>query len=153
MATIERKLEIDVPVRTAYDQWTQFEDFPRFMEGVKSVRQLDERRLAWTAEVMGRELSWTAEIVDQVPDRSISWRSTSGPQNQGTVSFRELAPDRTEVSLKLEYEPEGAAETTAAALGLVGVRVSGDLDRFKKFIESRGQPTGAWRGEIHGGQH
>jgi len=150
MATIERKIEIDVPVRTAYDQWTQFEDFPRFMEGVKSVRQLDERRLAWTAEVLGRELSWTAEIVTQVPDQTISWRSTSGAQNMGTVSFRALSADRTEVTLKLEYEPEGAAENTAAALGLVGVRVSGDLDRFKKFIEERGAPTGAWRGEIHG---
>lgn len=152
MHTIEETIEIDVPIRTAYDQWTQFEQFPNFMEGVKEVRQLDDRRLTWRAEVAGKEVTWNSEIVYQIPDERISWRSTSGPSQHGTVSFMRLGDTKTKLMLRLEYEPEGAAETAGSALGLVTARVKGDLKRFKQFIEERGVATGQWRGAIHGGQ-
>lgn len=152
MHAIEESLEIEVSVRTAYDQWTQFEQFPNFMEGIKEVLQLDDRRLAWRAEVMGKAVSWNAEITEQVPDQRISWRSTTGPINNGTILFMPLGDMQTKLTLRLEFEPGGAAETAGSALGLVTVRVKGDLKRFKKFIEERGVATGRWRGEIHGGQ-
>jgi uncharacterized membrane protein len=152
MHTIEEHIEIDVPIRTAYDQWTQFEDFPAFMEGVKEVRQLDDRRLAWKAEIMGKEVSWNAEITQQQPDDRISWRSTSGPAQNGTVTFLPKGDDKTVVNLRIDFEPEGAMETTGTALGVVTARVKGDLRRFKDFIEKRGVATGRWRGEIHGGE-
>ncbi len=152
MATIEKTVEVDVPVRTAYDQWTQFEEFPHFMEGVKAVRQLDDKRLEWHAEVLGKDVTWNAEITQQIPDERITWKSTSGAWNAGAVSFTPLSVSRTKVSLVLEYEPEGVAENAASALGLVSARVDGDLKRFKKFIEERGLATGQWRGEIHGQQ-
>jgi uncharacterized membrane protein len=152
MHTIEESIEVDVPIRTAYDQWTQFEQFPNFMEGVREVRQIDDRRLAWRAEIMGKEVSWNAEITYQIPDDRISWRSTSGPMNNGTITFTRIGDMKTKLTLRLEFEPEGAAETTASALGIVTARVRGDLKRFKKFIEERGVATGRWRGEIHGGQ-
>jgi uncharacterized membrane protein len=122
------------------------------MEGVKEVRQLDDRRLAWRAEILGKEVSWNAEITYQIPDDRISWRSTSGPTNDGTITFSRTDDVKTRVTLRLEFEPEGAAETTASALGLVRARIHGDLKRFKKFIEERGVATGRWRGEIHGGR-
>jgi uncharacterized membrane protein len=150
MASIEKSIEVDVPVRTAYNQWTQFEEFPRFMEGVKEVRQLDDKRLHWRAEVLGKELEWLAEITQQIPDQRITWRSTSGAKNAGAVAFEALGPERTRVTLRIEYEPEGAAESAGSALGLVSARIEGDLKRFKKFIEERGRETGQWRGEIHG---
>jgi len=150
MSSIEKSTEVDVPVRTAYNQWTQFEEFPRFMEGVKEVRQLDPKRLHWRAEIGGKEIEWTSEITQQLPDERITWRSTSGAYNAGAVSFEPLGPSRTRITLRIEYEPEGAVETTGSALGLVSARVSGDLARFKEFIENRGVETGQWRGEIHG---
>jgi uncharacterized membrane protein len=153
MARIEKSIDLAVPVRTVYNQWTQFEDFPRFMEGVKSVHQLDDKRLDWKAEVAGKDLAWTAEIVEQVPDRRIAWRSTSGAKNAGTVSFAPSADGRgTRVTLALEYEPEGGTEKVGSALGVVSARVEGDLRRFEKFIEARGRETGGWRGEIRGGE-
>lgn len=150
MANLEKSIEVDVPVRTAYDQWTQFEDFPQFMEGVKAVRQLDDKRLEWHAEVLGKDVSWDAEIVQQIPDQRITWKATSGAWNAGAVTFTPLSPTRTKVSLLIDYEPTGVAENAASALGFVGGRVKGDLERFKKFIEDRGIATGQWRGEIHG---
>jgi uncharacterized membrane protein len=144
----EKSIDVKVPIRVAYNQWTQFEAFPRFMEGIKEVRQLDDKRLAWRAEIAGKQVEWTATIVDQVPDQIISWRSTGGPHNTGTVTFASLDPDQTHITLRLEYEPEGAAETIASAVGVVGARIHGDLERFKDFIESRGRATGSWRGEI-----
>ena len=152
MAHIEESIEVDVPVSTAYNQWTQFEDFPRFMEGVKEVRQLDDKRLIWRAEIAGKDVEWTAEITQQERDRRIGWRSTSGAANAGSVTFEPLGSNRTKATLRLEYEPEGAAEKTGAALGLVKARVHGDLERFKDFIEDRGRETGAWRGEIRRGE-
>ena len=150
MPSIEKNTEVDVPVRTAYNQWTQFEEFPRFMEGVKEVRQLDPKRLHWRAEIGGKEVEWTSEITQQLPDERITWRSTSGAKNGGTITFVPQGAAKTKVQLCIEYEPEGAAESTASAIGLVSQRVAGDLARFKDFIEKRGRATGEWRGEIHG---
>jgi len=150
MTTIEKTIEVSVPVRTAYNQWTQFEQFPRFMEGVKEVQQLDDKHLRWRAEIAGKEVEWTSEITQQVPDQRIGWRSTSGAQNAGSVSFLALADNRTQLTLHMVIDPEGAAQSTGSALGLVGARIEGDLKRFKDFIEKRGQETGEWRGEIHG---
>jgi uncharacterized membrane protein len=152
MARIERSIEVDVPVRTAYNQWTQFEEFPQFMEGIKHVRQLDDRRLSWHAEVMGRDETWEAEITDQVPDERIAWRSLSGARNDGMVTFAPLGPERTRVMLTIDYTPEDAVEKAGSALGVVTARVDGDLRRFKEFIERRGVETGAWRGEIREGE-
>jgi uncharacterized membrane protein len=150
MARVEQEIEVDVPLNVAYDQWTQFEAFPSFLDGVKRVAQLDDKRLAWEAEVGGFVREWTAEIVDQTPDTRIAWRSTSGERNDGAVLFRSLAPDRTAIQLTVDFEPEGPIEEVGTALGMVDRRVRGDLERFKAFIEQRGEPTGAWRGEIHG---
>lgn len=151
MSTIEQSIEVDVPAKTAYNQWTQFEEFPKFMEGVKEVRQLDDKRLHWRAEIAGKEKEWDAEITEQVPDQRIAWRSRSGAANGGVVTFHVLSPTRSKVMLQLEYDPETFLEKTGDALGMVSLRVSGDLDRFKDFIESRGRETGAWRGEIQQG--
>lgn len=150
MEVIEKSIEVKVPVNTAYNQWTQFEEFPHFMEGVKEVHQEGDKTLHWRAEIGGREKEWDAEIFEQVPDQRIAWRSTSGAKNSGMVNFAYLGPDRTLVSLRLSYEPEGAVEKVGDALGLVGTRIVGDLNRFKEFIEKRGEPTGGWRGEISG---
>ncbi len=152
MASLERTIEVGVPVRTAYNQWTQFEEFPRFMEGVKEIRQLDAKRLHWKATLGGKDVERTAEITQQIPDERITWRSTSGAKNAGSIAFRSLSPGRTLLTLRLEYEPEGAAEAAGSALGMVSARIDGDLARFKKFIEARGRETGQWRGEIHGQQ-
>ena len=151
MATIEKSIDVQVPVSAAYNQWTQFESFPQFMEGVKEVKQLDDTHLRWRAEIGAKEKEWTAEIIEQLPDERISWRSTSGARNDGTVMFRALDSGRTRIVLRLDYEPEGAVENAGSALGVVAGRVEGDLKRFREFIESRGVPTGAWRGEVEGG--
>ncbi|RPH82079.1 MAG: SRPBCC family protein [Candidatus Rokuibacteriota bacterium] len=148
MATIEKSIEVDVPVRTAYNQWTQFETFPQFMEGVREVRQLDDKTLGWRAEIGGKDEEWIAEITEQVPDQRIAWRARSGKRNAGVVTFHRIADHRTRIMLQLDYEPEGAVENIGDALGVVSRRVEGDLQRFKEFIESRGRETGAWRGEI-----
>jgi uncharacterized membrane protein len=151
MESIEKSVEVDAPLSAVYNQWTQFEEFPRFMEGVKRVHQVDDKRLHWHAEIAGKDKEWTAEIYRQEPDRAIAWRSTSGAQNGGEVQFTSAGGDRTRVTLKMSYEPEGIVENVGDALGMVSMRVQGDLDRFKKFIEERGRETGGWRGEIRGG--
>jgi len=148
MSTIESSIEVEVPARTAYNQWTQFESFPAFMEGVESVEQIDDRRLHWRATVGGRQLEWNATITEQVPDKRIAWRSSAGAENAGVVDFHRLADERCRVNLRIDYEPEGAVETAGDAVGAVKRRVEGDLERFKDFIERRGAETGAWRGEI-----
>jgi uncharacterized membrane protein len=146
----EESIEVDVPVRTAYNQWTQFEEFPKFMDAVQEVVQLDDKHLLWNVKIAGRELQWHSEISDQTPDERIAWRSTNGPDHGGAVLFEPLGPDRTRVTVRLQYEPQGLAENVASALGIVSGRVEDDLENFKKFIESRGVESGAWRGEIHG---
>jgi uncharacterized membrane protein len=151
MSTIEKQIEVQVPVSTAFNQWTQFESFPRFMDGVESVQQLDDKRLHWKAKIAGKEKEWDAEIVEQVPDQKISWRSTSGATNNGTVTFQG-ENGKTRVTLSMEVEPEGVVENVGDALGVDNRRVEKDLERFKEFVEQRGQETGAWRGEINAGQ-
>jgi uncharacterized membrane protein len=148
MSTIEESVELDVPVRTAYNQWTQFEDFPRFMEGVETVQQLDDTHLHWVAEIAGVRREWDAEITEQLPDDRIAWRSTDGTGNAGVVTFHHLDTSRSKVMLQLEFEPEGFAETVGDALGFVRRRAAGDLERFKGLIEERGRESGAWRGAV-----
>ena len=150
MATIEESIDVDVPIRTVYNQWTQFEEFPRFMNGVQEVRQLDDRRLHWRAEVGGVDKEWNAEITEQLPDQRIAWRSTSGARNAGVVTFHHITDNTTRVMLQLDYDPEGVVENVGDAVGAVGMRVRGDLARFKEFIEARQRETGAWRGTIEG---
>ena len=151
MARIEESIDVDVPVRTAYNQWTQFEEFPRFMEGVDEVVQLDDTTLRWTAEIAGQKKTWKADIIEQIPDAKVSWRSVEGAENAGTVKFESLGADRTRVTLLMEVDPEGPLENLGTALGFLERRVKGDLERFKEFIESRGQESGAWRGSVRGG--
>src|SRR5687767_2926645 len=151
MSNIEKSIDVDVPVRTAYNQWTQFEEFPRFMEGVREVTQLDDKRLRWRAEVVGKDKEWTAEITEQHPDERIAWKSTSGARNAGVVTFHRLSDVKTRIMLQLEYDPEGVIENVGDAVGMMSSRVKGDLERFKEFIETRGRETGAWRGDIEAG--
>jgi len=148
MSIVEKSIDVDVPISAAYNQWTQFEEFPRFMEGVKAVRQIDDQHLHWRADVGGKEVEWDAVIIEQLLERHIAWRSISGAKNAGTVSFEPIDAGRTRIMLRMEYEPRGAAETVGDWVGVLSSRVEGDLRRFKEFIESRGVETGAWRGEV-----
>jgi uncharacterized membrane protein len=143
------EIEVEVPVTTAYNQWTQFEEFPQFMEGVDEVRQLDDTLLHWAATVAGKRAEWDARIVEQEPDRRISWESTDGRRTRGTVTFEESGPGRTTIHLTMSYVAEGALERAGSAAGLDERRIHGDLERFKELIEGRGVESGAWRGEIH----
>jgi uncharacterized protein (TIGR02271 family) len=152
MSSIERSIEVDVPVSTAYNQWTMFEEFPKFMQGVEEVRQLDDKRMHWRAEIGFKDKEWDAEVVEQVPDRLIAWQSVTGAPNGGVVTFQPISADRTNVTLRIDYEPQGFLESIGDSLGFVSSRVDGDLRRFKEYIESRGAESGGWRGEIHGGQ-
>jgi uncharacterized membrane protein len=152
MSSVEESVEVQVPVRTAYDQWTQFEEFPRFMEGVESVRQIDDTHLHWKAEIAGTTREWDAEITEQRPDERVAWRSTSGTTNAGVVTFHRLDDARTKVMLQVDMEPEGFVETAGDKLGFVKRRAIGDLERFKDFIEARGTETGAWRGTVDHGR-
>ncbi len=148
MSNVEQSIDVKVPVQVAYNQWTQFEEFPKFMDAVDVVRQVDDTHLHWVARVAGRRKEWDAEITEQTPDQRIAWSSTSGARNAGVVTFHRIDNDTTRVMLQLDVEPDGAIETVGAAVGLLEREVAGDLDRFKEFIESRGQETGAWRGEV-----
>lgn|SRR5487761_1339468 len=147
-ASIEKTIDVNVPVHTAYNQWTQFETFPEFMEGVAEVRQLSDTRLHWKATIAGREKEWDAEITEQTPDQRIAWKAVDGAPNAGVVSFHRISEAQTRVSLQLEAEPEGIVEEVGDKLGVFGHRVDGDLKRFKEFVEARGTETGAWRGEV-----
>jgi uncharacterized membrane protein len=151
MSRIIESIEVDVPVRVAYDQWTQFESFPQFMEGVERVVQLDDKTLEWTASIAGVTKHWRAEIVEQQPDKVVSWRATEGARNDGAVRFDPLGPDKSRLTLQLDIEPEGLIEKVGDAVGIVDRRVRGDLERFREFIEGRGQSTGEWRGRVEGG--
>jgi uncharacterized membrane protein len=152
MNIVTKSIAVRAPLRTVYNQWTQFEDFPRFMENIRAVQQIDDTTLQWTAEIGGKDVSWTAKITDQLPDQVIAWQSTSGRTNNGRVTFQPQGMDSTLVQVQMEYDPEGALESIGDALGMVDRRVEGDLERFKQFIESRGAETGAWRGEVRAGQ-
>jgi uncharacterized membrane protein len=151
MDTITRSIEVDVPLQVAYDQWTQFEDFPRFMGGVESIQQLSDTRTHWNTKIAGVSREFDAEILVQQPDQGVSWRSVDGPTHAGRVTFSPLAENRTEVTLAMDWEPEGALEKAGDALGIVEGQVKKDLESFKKFIEERGTATGAWRGQVDSG--
>ena len=148
MSVVEKSIELNVPVNTAYNQWTQFEEFPRFMEGVEQVQQIDDKHLHWKASIGGKQEEWDAEITEQIPDQKIAWMSQGGAKNAGLLTFSSLANNKSKINLRVEYEPQGIIEKTGDAVGVVSGRVEGDLKRFKDFIESRGQETGAWRGKV-----
>jgi uncharacterized membrane protein len=152
VASITESIDVDVPVATAYNQWTQFEDFPRFMEGVESVSQLDDTRLRWVAEIGGKRHEWTAEITEQKPDDRVAWRALEGHGNAGVVTFHRRSDNQTRITAQIEHEAEGLMESLGSALGADSRRVKGDLQRFKELVESRGVATGAWRGEVEGGE-
>jgi uncharacterized membrane protein len=152
LSSVTETIDVNVPVSTAYNQWTQFEDFPKFMAGVHEVRQLDDTHLRWRADVGGKEERWDSEITEQVPDRMIAWRSTSGAPNEGRVRFERISDDRTRIELRIDYQPRGMVEQLGDAVGAVSMRAKGNLERFKQFLESRGGETGAWRGRVSQGQ-
>ena len=147
-STVEESIDVNVPVSTAYNQWTQFEEFPSFMDSVHEVRQLDPTHLHWRADVAGKEKEWNAEITEQIPDKRIAWRSTSGVRNGGVVTFHKLDDTTTRVMLQMQYTPEGAVERIGDALGAVRMEARRNLERFKEMIEARGKETGAWRGAV-----
>lgn len=148
MPSIEKSVEVDVPVATAYNQWTQFEEFPSFMHGVEEVKQLDDTHLHWVASIGGHTEEWDAEITEQTPDQRIAWKATNGKENAGVVTFHRLDENRTKIMLQLDWESEGMVEALGAMLGQDDRQVKGDLERFKELIEKRGAESGAWRGEV-----
>jgi len=148
MSKVEESIELEVPVQTAYNQWTQFEEFPQFMEAVDEVRQLDDRHLHWRVTVAGKTEEFDAEVTEQVPDTRIAWKSTSGRENAGAVDFHPLADDRCQIMVSMDAEPDGAIEKVADAAGVGRRQVRADLERFKELIEKRGGETGAWRGSV-----
>ena len=148
METIEKYIDVNEPIQTVYNQWTQFEDFPRFMEGIEKVTQFDDTHLHWVANIGGKNLEWDATISEQIPDKRIVWYSDRGAVHSGMVSFNPVGPEITRVTLRIDYEPEGFVEGTGDKFGFVSRRVEGDLKRFKEFIESRGAETGTWRGAV-----
>jgi uncharacterized membrane protein len=150
--SIDASIEVNAPVSTAYNQWTQFEDFPLFMEGVDHVQQLDDTRLHWVATIAGKRAEWDAKILEQHPDRQISWISEDGKKTRGTVTFEPRGESKTLVRLSMSYQAEGPAEALGSAAGLDTRRVQGDLQRLKELIESRGVESGAWRGEVSAGE-
>jgi uncharacterized membrane protein len=147
MASIEQSIEVQAPLRAVYDQWTQFEEFPEFMEGVAEVRQLDDTHLHWIAEIGGSRHEWDAEITEQKPDERVAWKNTDGKENAGVVTFHRLSEDSTKVMVQLDFVPEGVKEKLGNALGVPERRVKDDLERFKELVESRGGGNG-WRGEV-----
>ena len=152
MTKASRSITVRAPLRSVYNQWTQFAQFPQFMEGVRSVQQIDETTLRWTAQVAGKDVSWTSRITEQVPDQVIAWESTSGKLNHGRVIFSPNGADQTTLTVVIEYDPEGVVENVGDALGFVERRLEGDLERFRNFIERLGRETGGWRGEVHAGE-
>jgi uncharacterized membrane protein len=151
MASVEQSIEVDVPVRVAYDQWTQFEEFPKFMEGVQEIRQIDDTHTHWRTKIAGKDVEFDAEITEQHPDERIAWRSTSGPSQAGVVTFHRLSDTSSKIMLQLDAEPEGVVEKVGAAMGALGHRTKGDLERFKELVESRGTASGGYRGDVEAG--
>jgi len=148
MSGVMEHVDVSVPIRTAYDQWTQFEEFPHFMEGVQEVRHLSSTMTHWTVEIAGVRREFDAEITEQLPDERVAWRSTGPTQHAGVVTFHRLDENSSRVTLQLEFEPHGVVEQAGDMLGFVDRRAKGDLQRFKQFIEARGTETGAWRGKV-----
>ena len=152
MPTIEESTEVQVPVTTAYNQWTQFEEFPSFMEGVERVEQRDDTHLHWVADFGGERHEWDAEITEQIPDERVAWRNTDGKANAGVVTFHRLGDDRTKLMVQMDWVPDGIKERIGSSLGFDNRRVQGDLKRFRELIESQGVESGAFRGEVDRGR-
>lgn len=152
MSQVMETIEVDVPVGVAYNQWTQFEQFPEFMDGIEEVTQLDSTHLHWVASIAGVRREWDAQIIEQVPDQRVSWSNIDAATNRGSVTFDEVAQAITRVTLALDFEPDGLVENVGDKLGIVAAKARGDLERFREFITARGSETGAWRGEVHDGQ-
>jgi uncharacterized membrane protein len=149
MSTVEESVEVRVPVRTAYNQWTQFEEFPQFMDGVERIEQRSPTLTHWVTEVGGAKREFDAEITEQVPDERVAWTTVAGEARQaGVVTFHRLDDTRTKVMLQLEHEPQGITDKVGDKLGFVRRQAKGDLERFKQYIESRGMESGAWRGQV-----
>jgi uncharacterized membrane protein len=148
MSTVVESVDVAVPVRTAYNQWTQFEEFPRFMEGVSQIRQLDDTHLHWVIDIAGVHREFDARITEQRPDERIAWTSTEGPKHAGVVTFHRLDDMHTRVTAQMDIDPEGFIENVGDKAGIVDRRVKGDMQRFREFIETRGAESGAWRGEV-----
>lgn len=152
MGTITKSVDVSVPVSMAYNQWTQFESFPEFMEGVEEVRQLNDTRIHWVTKIGGNTREFDATITEQHPDERVAWKSDSGPNHAGVITFHRLGEGATRVTAQMDIDPEGFVETVADKVGLIDKRIEGDMARFKEFIERRGQETGAWRGDVPPGQ-
>ena len=152
MSRITEELDVGVPVRTAYDQWTQFESFPQFMDGVDEVVQVNDTILDWTATIAGVRKQWRAKVVEQRPDQVVAWKSIDGVRNDGSVRFQKLSTNRTRLALTLDVDVDGPLEKAGVALGVVERQVKGDLERFRDFIEARGRESGGWRGSVHAGE-
>lgn len=148
MPTVEQSVEVDVPIRTAYDQWTQFESFPQFMGGVERIVQVDDTHTRWTTSIGGVEREFDAEITEQHPDERVAWRSTDGTTHAGVVTFHRIDDTTTRLMVQIDWQPEGLAEKAGAVVGVDDRQVKADLARFKEFIETRGAETGAWRGDV-----
>jgi uncharacterized membrane protein len=150
MPEIEDSIEVRVPVRQVYNQWTQFEEFPKFMEGVQSVQQLDDTHVRWVAEIRGESRQWTTEITEQQPDTRIAWKTVDGEvKNDGVVTFEQVGDGQTRIDVQMDVEGESPVEKVAGGLlGIVKGQVHGDLERFKQLIENRAEETGAWRGQV-----
>jgi uncharacterized membrane protein len=148
MATVEESIEVAVPLTTAYDQWTQFEEYPQFMENVKEVRQLDDTHLHWVVELAGQRHEWDAEVTEQRPDERVAWRNTDGKENAGVVTFHRIDDTHTKLMVQLDFVPEGILEKIGDVLSAPDRRIEGDLRRFKEMVEARGQASGGWRGEV-----
>ena len=151
MSSVEQSIDIDVPVSVAYDQWTQFESFPQFMDGIEEVRQIDDTHLHWRAEIGGHDVEWDAVITEQLPDERIAWKSTDGTANAGVVTFHRLSDDASRVMVQIEHETNGVMEKVGSALGADSRQVKNSLERFKELVERRGAASGAWRGEVDQG--
>jgi uncharacterized membrane protein len=150
LGSVEQSIDLDVPVKTAYDRWTQFEEFPRFMKGIKEIRQIDDTHLHWKAEIGGHVKEWDAEITEQRPEERVAWKATDGSPNAGVVTFHRLSDDQSRLMVQIEYEEEGLLEKVGGALGADTHRVKDDLQRFKELVEAHGA-TGGWRGEVEHG--
>jgi len=149
MSQVQESVDVQVPVRTAYNQWTQFESFPHFMDGVLEITQLDDKRNHWVTKVGGVQREFDTEITEQHPDERVAWKSIGGDtEHAGVVTFHRLSDDETRVMIQIDWQPSGLIEKAGAALGVDDHRVKADAKRFKTFIEERGTETGAWRGEV-----
>jgi uncharacterized membrane protein len=152
VASVTESITVNCPLSTVYNQWTQFEEFPRFMEGVESVKQLDDTHLHWVAEIGGKRREWDAEITEQRPDQVVAWRAREGHYNSGRVLFERIDESTTKVTVEMQHDTEGMMEALGSAVGSDSRQVKGDLERFQEYIESRGAETGAWRGEVRSGE-